>query len=39
VSALDPGTGKQIWRFDPGATDDPDVDYPNSFNCRGVMIF
>ena len=36
VSALDPGTGKQLWRFDPKATDDPDVDYPNSFNCRGV---
>jgi quinoprotein glucose dehydrogenase len=36
VSALDPGTGKQIWRFDPKATDDPDIDYPNSFNCRGV---
>jgi quinoprotein glucose dehydrogenase len=36
VSALDPGTGKQIWHFDPKATDDPDVDYPNSFNCRGV---
>jgi quinoprotein glucose dehydrogenase len=36
VSAIDPGTGKQIWRFDPKATDDPDIDYPNSFNCRGV---
>ena len=36
VSALDPGTGKQIWRFDPRIDDDPDIDYPNSFNCRGV---
>lgn len=36
VSALDPGTGKQIWRFDPHINDDPDIDYPNSFNCRGV---
>ena len=36
VSALDPGTGRQIWRFDPHVSDDPDIDYPNSFNCRGV---
>ena len=34
VSALDPGTGKQIWRFDPKI--DPDLHYPNSFVCRGV---
>jgi len=36
VSAIDPGTGKQIWRFDPHLSDDRKLDYPNSFNCRGV---
>jgi len=36
VSAIDPGTGREIWRFDPHLTDDPKVNYPNSFNCRGV---
>jgi quinoprotein glucose dehydrogenase len=36
VSALDPGTGKQIWRFDPHLPDEARIDYPNSFNCRGV---
>lgn len=36
VSALDPGTGKVIWRFDPHAPDDPKLFYPNSHNCRGV---
>jgi len=36
VSAIDPGNGRQIWRFDPHLTDDPKVNYPNSFNCRGV---
>ncbi|HZZ88765.1 MAG TPA: pyrroloquinoline quinone-dependent dehydrogenase [Caulobacteraceae bacterium] len=34
VSALDPGSGKPLWRFDPGV--DPHVQYPNSYNCRGV---
>jgi quinoprotein glucose dehydrogenase len=34
VSALDPGTGKQIWRFDPGL--DIRLHYPNSYLCRGV---
>jgi quinoprotein glucose dehydrogenase len=34
VAALDPGTGKQLWRFDPRI--DPDVDYPNDDVCRGV---
>ena len=34
VSALDPSTGKPLWRFDPGV--DPSVRYPNSYNCRGV---
>jgi quinoprotein glucose dehydrogenase len=36
VSAIDPGTGKQIWRFDPHLSDDSKLDYPNGFNCRGV---
>jgi quinoprotein glucose dehydrogenase len=36
VSAIDPGTGRQIWRFDPRLSDDRKLDYPNSFNCRGV---
>lgn len=35
VAALDPGTGRQIWRFDPRLPDD--LSYPNSFNCRGVV--
>jgi quinoprotein glucose dehydrogenase len=34
VSALDPGTGREIWRFDPRI--DPRLRYPNSFICRGV---
>jgi len=37
VSALDPGTGKQLWRFDPKL--DTDVDYPNGFTCRGVTFW
>lgn len=36
VSALDPGTGKEIWRFDPRLPDDMRIDFPNAFNCRGV---
>src|ERR1700750_1705652 len=36
VSALDPGTGREIWRFDPHLSDDRKLNYPNSFNCRGV---
>jgi len=36
VSAIDPGTGREIWRFDPHLPDDMKLDYPNSFNCRGV---
>ena len=36
VSAIDPGTGKEIWRFDPHLSDDARLDFPNSFNCRGV---
>jgi len=34
VSALDPGGGRVLWRFDPKI--DPNVHYPNSFVCRGV---
>ncbi|MGH6877087.1 MAG: pyrroloquinoline quinone-dependent dehydrogenase [Rhizomicrobium sp.] len=34
VSALDPGSGRQLWRFDPKI--DPGLHYPNSFVCRGV---
>ncbi|MEO8114468.1 MAG: PQQ-binding-like beta-propeller repeat protein, partial [Phenylobacterium sp.] len=34
VAALDPGTGKAIWRFDPKI--DAGVEYPNGFTCRGV---
>lgn len=34
VSALDPATGRQIWRFDPKI--DTSLHYPNSFVCRGV---
>ena len=36
VSALDPGTGREIWRFDPHLPDDTKLNFPNSFNCRGV---
>ncbi|HJT43039.1 MAG TPA: pyrroloquinoline quinone-dependent dehydrogenase [Rhizomicrobium sp.] len=36
VSALDPGTGRQIWRFDPHLSDDIKLNYANGFNCRGV---
>ena len=34
VSALDPGTGKAFWRFDPKI--DARIHYPNDFVCRGV---
>ena len=34
VSALDPGTGAQLWRFDPRI--DTAVRYPNDDTCRGV---
>ena len=34
VSALDPGTGKQLWRFDPKL--DISIRYPNDYVCRGV---
>jgi len=37
VIALDPGSGAQRWRFDPGIR----TDYPpaNLFNCRGVAVW
>jgi quinoprotein glucose dehydrogenase len=34
VSAVDPGTGRPYWRFDPRI--DPGVHYPNTNVCRGV---
>ena len=34
VTALDPATGQELWRFDPEI--DPSIRYPNSFVCRGV---
>ena len=34
VSAIDPGTGRQIWRFDPKL--DTSILYPNDYTCRGV---
>ncbi|HTM22434.1 MAG TPA: pyrroloquinoline quinone-dependent dehydrogenase, partial [Kofleriaceae bacterium] len=34
VSAVDPGTGKALWRYDPGVKDT--VSYPNDYVCRGV---
>lgn len=34
VSALDPGTGRQIWRFDPKLN--VEIRYPNDYVCRGV---
>ncbi|HEX3673072.1 MAG TPA: pyrroloquinoline quinone-dependent dehydrogenase [Rhizomicrobium sp.] len=37
VSALDPGTGKQLWRFDPRI--DIHIDYPNGYTCRGVAFW
>src|SRR5205085_11467275 len=35
VSALDPGSGRALWRFDPKI--DSRVHYANSFVCRGVV--
>jgi quinoprotein glucose dehydrogenase len=34
VSALDPGTGRELWRFDPQINSE--IHYPNGFVCRGV---
>ena len=38
VSALDPGTGRQLWRYDPHIAT-KHMYYPNSFNCRGVAFW
>lgn len=35
VIALDPGTGKELWRFDPKIATE-NVRPANKFNCRGV---
>ena len=37
VSALDPGTGREIWRFDPKV--DFSHRYPNELVCRGVAFW
>jgi quinoprotein glucose dehydrogenase len=37
VSALDPGSGKAIWRFDPRLA--TDSYYPNDYTCRGVAFW
>jgi len=37
VSALDPGDGHQLWRFDPKL--DTSIRYPNSYVCRGVAFW
>ena len=34
VIALDPGTGRQLWRYDPKVP--RDLELANSYNCRGV---
>jgi quinoprotein glucose dehydrogenase len=34
VEALDPGTGRQLWRYDPHL--DTSIRYPNKYVCRGV---
>src|SRR5581483_4467019 len=34
VVALDPATGRSLWRFDPKV--DRSVEYPNGYTCRGV---
>ncbi len=34
VSALDPGSGKQLWRYDPKLN--INLHYPNDYVCRGV---
>jgi quinoprotein glucose dehydrogenase len=36
VSALDPGTGKELWRFDPKIALER---HPNGFVCRGVAFW
>ncbi|HEY5072031.1 MAG TPA: pyrroloquinoline quinone-dependent dehydrogenase [Caulobacteraceae bacterium] len=34
VAALDPGSGRALWRFDPKVA--TGVNYPNDYTCRGV---
>ncbi|CAN5262452.1 glucose/quinate/shikimate family membrane-bound PQQ-dependent dehydrogenase [soil metagenome] len=34
VFAIDPETGRSLWKFDPKI--DPAIGYPNDKNCRGV---
>lgn len=34
AAALDPESGRELWRFDPKL--DTSLNYPNEFNCRGV---
>lgn len=37
VAALDPGSGKQLWRFDPKLNSN--MRYPNDYVCRGVAFW
>jgi quinoprotein glucose dehydrogenase len=37
VSALDPASGKEVWRFDPKV--DSTEEYPNEYTCRGVAFW
>jgi quinoprotein glucose dehydrogenase len=37
VSAVDPRSGRELWRFDPEIA--TDVNYPNSYDCRGVAFW
>ncbi|MES2344242.1 MAG: pyrroloquinoline quinone-dependent dehydrogenase [Pseudomonadota bacterium] len=34
ASAIDPGSGKSLWRFDPKLK--LGIGYPNDYNCRGL---
>jgi quinoprotein glucose dehydrogenase len=34
ISALDPGSGKLLWRYDPKLN--TNIRYPNDYVCRGV---
>ncbi|HWM61418.1 MAG TPA: PQQ-binding-like beta-propeller repeat protein, partial [Rhizomicrobium sp.] len=34
--ALDPGTGRELWRFNPRIDDNPHLGYPEGFKCRGL---
>ncbi len=38
VSAIDPGTGKEIWHYDPHIAT-AHMYFPNSFVCRGVTFW